>query len=109
MPVYGSTAVYAEPRDDLRSMKRKARAQGHFPKTGSSSQEVMHKHLAQIQKGKELNAVQQRRTALDARMSHEMETDRLMSELRATRSPAFRGLGAKMVGAERVAGQVFAA
>lgn len=107
MPVYGSTAVYAQPRDDLGTMKRKARSQGHFPTTGSGAQEEMYKQLAGIQKGKELNAVQQRRIALDERMSYEMETDRMMSQLRAARSPAFRGLGARMMGADRVASQVF--
>ena len=51
MPAYGSRAVYAEPRDDLGEMKRKATRQGHFPKVAQSSVEVLHDQLRKIQKG----------------------------------------------------------
>ena len=57
MPAYGSRAVYAEPRDDLRQMKQKAKRQGHFPQVARSSVEVLHDQLKQIQKGKELNVI----------------------------------------------------
>ena len=101
MPPYGSTAVYAEPRDGLKAMKRKARSHGHFPKVGASSQEQLYKQ--QIQKGKEVNAVQKKRIALDERMNYELETGRMMSQLRQARMPGFRGEGARMMGADRAA------
>ena len=61
MPAYGSRAVYAEPRDDLAQMKQNAKGQGHFPQVAQSSEELL--QLKQIQKGKELNVVQQKRKA----------------------------------------------
>ena len=63
MPAYGSRAVYAEPRDGLGQMKQKAKKQGHFPRVARSSEEMLHEQLKQIQKGKELNVVQQKRKA----------------------------------------------
>ena len=57
MPTFGSRAVYAEPRDDLRQMKHKAKRQGHFPRVARSSEELLHEQLKQIQRGKELNVV----------------------------------------------------
>jgi len=30
--------VYAEPKDDLRTIKKKAKTQGHFPQVGKSSE-----------------------------------------------------------------------
>ena len=106
MPAYGSRAVYAEPRDGLKKMKIKAKAQGHFPEVGESSEEFLHKKLQQIAKGKEVSAVQQKRVALDDRLNYELETDRAMMELRQNRMPGFRGLGSKMMGATNAAEQV---
>ena len=99
MPAYGSRAVYAEPRDDLGQMKQKAKRQGHFPKVARSSVEVLHDQLKQIQKGKELNVVQQRRKAMDDRLNYELETER------QGRAPGFRGLGGRMAGAAQAAQQ----
>ena len=90
MPAYGSRAVYAEPRDDLGEMKRKAKRQGHFPKVAQSSVEVLHDQLRKIQKGKELNVVQQRRKAMDDRLNYELETERLMQDMRQGRAPGSR-------------------
>ena len=106
MPAYGSRAVYAEPRDGLKMMKIKAKTQGHFPEVGKNSEEIRHKKLQQIARGKELNAVQQKRVALDARLNYELETERAMMDLRQNRMPGFRGLGSQMVGANNAAAQV---
>ena len=106
MPVYGAIAPYADPRDSLKQMKKKARLQGHFPKAGPSSEDFLYKKLQQINKGKEVNAVQQRRNALDNRLNYELETERMMADLRRARMPGFRGLGARMMGADRVAAQI---
>lgn len=106
--MYGAKAVYAEPREGLKSMKRKARATGDFPQVTKSSQEQLYQQLQTIQKGKEVNAVQQRRIALDERMNYELETARLMSQMRQARMPGFRGEGSRMMGAERAASQVLA-
>ena len=73
--------MYAEPRDDLRQMKQKAKGQGHFPQVARSSKELMYEHFKQIQKGKELNVVQQRRKALDDRLNYELETERAMQDI----------------------------
>ena len=99
MPAYGSRAVYAEPRDDLGQMKQKAKRQGHFPRVARSSVEMLHKQLKQIQTGKELNVIQQRRKAMDDRLNYELETERLMQDMRQGRAPGFRGLGGRMAGA----------
>ena len=108
MPVYGSRAPYADPRDELKPMKKKARLQGHFPRVGVSSLDYLYKKFSQIQKGRDVSAVQQRRVALDNRQNYELETERAMSDLRRARAPAFRGEGARMMGADRVAGGLIA-
>ena len=105
MPAYGSRAVYAEPRDDLRQMKQKAKGQGHFPQVARSSEELLHEQLKQIQRGKELNVVQQRRKAMDDRLNYELETERLMQDMRQGRAPGFRGLGGGMAGVAQAAQQ----
>ena len=105
MPAYGSRAVYAEPRDDLRQMKQKAKGQGHFPQVARSSEELLHEQLKQIQRGKELNVVQQTRKAMDDRLNYELETERLMQDMRQGRAPGFRGLGGRMAGVAQAAQQ----
>ena len=105
MPAYGSRAVYAEPQDGLGQMKQKAKKQGHFPRVARSSVEVLHEQLKQIQKNKELNVVQQRRKAMDDRLNYELETERLMQDMRQGRAPGFRGLGGRMAGAAQAAQQ----
>ena len=102
---FGSRAVYAEPYDELPETKRKARASGVFPRVGKSSVEFLHNKLQQINKGREVSAVQQRRKAMDDRLNYELETERAMQDLRANRMPGFRGLGARMVGADEAAQQ----
>jgi hypothetical protein len=106
MPVYGSKAPYADPRDDERLMKKKARLQGHFPQVGPSSQEYLYKKFQQIGRGRDVSAVQQRRVAMDNRQNYELETERMMSDLRRARAPGFRGEGARMLGADQVAEQI---
>ena len=106
MPAYGSRAVYAEPRDGLPEMKQKARSQGHFLKVGPSSEEYLHRKLQQIQRGKEISGTQARRRQLDDRLNYELETERAMMALRQNRMPGFRGLGARMQGADQAAQQV---
>ena len=106
MPAYGSRAVYAEPKDDVKTMKKKAKAQGHFPEVNKSSEEFLHKKLQQIAKGKEVSALQQKRVALDDRLNYELETDRAMMDMRQNRMPGFRGLASKMMGATNAAAQV---
>ena len=105
MSAYGSRAVYAEPRDDLGEMKQKARRQGHFPTVAQSSVEVLHDQLRKIPKGKELNVVQQRRKAMDDRLNDELETERLIQDMRQGRAPGFRGLGGRMAGAAQAVQQ----
>ncbi len=105
MLAYGSRAVYAEPRDDLRQMKQKAKGQGHFPRVARSSEELLHEQLKQIQRGKELNVVQQRRKAMDDRLNYELETERLMQDMRQGRAPGFRGLGGRRAGVAQAAQQ----
>ena len=105
MPAYGSRAVYAEPRDGLGQMKQKAKKQGHFPRVARSSEELLHEQLKQIQRGKELNVVQQRRKAMDDRLNYELETERLMQDMRQGRAPGFRGLGGRMAGVAQAAQQ----
>ena len=106
MPAYGSRAVYAEPKDDLKTIKKKAKTQGHFPEVGKISKEFLHKKLQQIARGKEVSAVQQKRVALDNRLNYELETEIAMMELRQNRMPGFRGLGSQMMGANNAAAQV---
>ena len=106
MPAYGSRAVYAEPKDDLKTVKKKEKTQGHFPEVNKSSEEFLHKKLQQIAKGKEVSALQQKRVALDDRLNYELETDRAMMDMRQNRMPGFRGLGSQMMGATNAAAQV---
>ena len=106
MPAYGSRAVYAEPQDGLPEMKQKARSHGHFPKVGQSSEAFLYKKLQQIQRGKEISGTQARRRQLDDRLNYELETERAMMDMRQNRMPGFRGLGARMAGADQAAQQV---
>ena len=104
--LFRSTAPYADPRDSTKQMKRKARSQGHFPRVDKSSEEYLYKKLQQINKSKELSTVQQRRLQLEARQNYEADTERAMADLRRARAPGFRGEGARMMGADRVANQI---
>lgn len=106
MPIYGSTVPYADPRDSTKRMKQKARGQGQFPQVIKSSEEFLHKKLQQINKGKEISAIQQRRVAMDNRLNFELENERMMQDLRRARMPGFRGMGARMMGAERAATEI---
>ena len=101
----GASAPYAEPRDGLESMKRKATA-ADFPAATKGQEEVLYRKMQKIGKGKELNAVRTRRQALEDRMNYEMQSDQMMSQLRAARIPGLRGEGSRMMGAERAANQV---
>ena len=66
---------------------------------------MLHDQLRNIQKGKELNVVQQRHKALDDRLNYELETERAMQDMRQGRAPGFRGLGGRMAGAAQAAQQ----
>ena len=103
---YGSSAEYTEPRDELKQMKRKTRESGNFPRVGRSSLGTMQKQLEKIQQGKELNAIQQRRVALDNQMTYELDMDRQMSDLRRARMPGLRRQGARTKGSSNVAEEV---
>ena len=103
---YGSRAEYTEPRDELKQMKRKTRESGNFPKVGRSSLETTQKELEKIQQEKELNAIQQRRVALDNRMTYELDMERQMADLRRARMPGLRGQGARTKGSSNVAEEV---
>ena len=105
MPTRGASVPYAEPRDGLETMKRKARA-ADFPTSTRGQDEVLYKKMQTIGKSKELSAVRTRRQALDDRMNYEMQSDQMMSQMRAARIPGLRGQGSWMMGAERAANQV---
>ena len=107
MPMRGASAPYAEPREGLETMKRKARA-ADFPTSTRGQEEMLYKKMQKIGRGKELNAVRTRRQALDDRMNYEMQSDQMMSQMRAARIPGLRGQGSRMMGAERAASQVLA-
>ena len=102
----GSKVAYAEPRDELNQMKRAAQAQ--LPQTTRGQDDVLYKKMQKISRGKELNAVRTKRQALDDRMNYEMQSDQMMSQMRAARIPGLRGQGSRMMGAERAANQVLA-
>ena len=104
----GASAPYTEPREGLNTMKRKAKA-ADFP-TSTKGQEatLYNKKMQMMKEGKELNAVRTRRQALDDRMNYEMQSDQMMSQMRAARIPGLRGEGSRMMGAERAASQVLA-
>ena len=105
MPMRGASAPYAEPREGLESMRRKAKA-ADFPTSTRGQEETLYKKMQKIGRGKELNAVRTRRQALDDRMNYEMQSDQMMSQMRAARIPGLRGQGSRMMGAERAANQV---
>ena len=105
MPTRGASAPYAEPREGLETMKRKAKA-ADFPTATKGQEEMLYRKMQKIGKSKELNAVRTRRQALDDRMNYEMQSDQMMSQLRAARIPGLRGAASRMMGAERAATQV---
>jgi hypothetical protein len=105
MPMRGASVPYAEPREGLEAMQRKAKAD--FPSSTRSQEEGLHKKMQRIAKGKEINAIRTKRQALDDRMNYEMQSDQMMSQMRAARIPGLRGQGSRMMGAERAASQVY--
>jgi hypothetical protein len=102
--VKGSTLPYAEAQESLKQMKKTAKP--YLPRAVTSSEDYLYKKLTQINRGKEISAVQQRRVALDNRLNYELETERMMADLRRARMPAFRGVGARMMGVDGVAAQI---
>ena len=105
MPMRGASVPYAEPREGLESMKHKAKAD--FPTSTKGQEEVVHKKMQRIARGKEISAIRTKRQALDDRMNYEMQSDHMMSQMRAARIPGLRGQGSRMMGAERAASQVY--
>ena len=105
MPTRGASAPYAEPREGLETMQRKAKA-ADFTTSTRGQEETLYKKMQKIGRGKEINAVRTRRQALDDRMNYEMQSDQMMSQMRAARIPGLRGQGSRMMGAERAANQV---
>ena len=105
MPQRGASVPYAEPREGLESMKRKAKAD--FPTSTKGQEEVVHKKMQRIARGKEISAIRTKRQALDDRMNYEMQSDQMMSQMRAARIPGLRGQGSRMMGAENTASQVY--
>ena len=106
MPMRGASAPYAEPREGLETMQRKAKAAA-FPTSTRGQEETLFKKMQKIGRGKELNAVRTRRQALDDRMNYESQSDQMMSQMRTARIPGLRGAGSRMMGAERAASQVY--
>ena len=102
----GSKVAYEEPRDKFNQMKRAAQAQ--LPQAIRGQDEVLYKKMQKISRGKELSAFRAKRQALDDRMNYEMQSDQMMSQMRAARIPGLRGQGSRMMGAERAANQVLA-
>jgi len=88
-------------------MKRKAKA-ADFPTSTQGQEKTLYKKMQVIKEGKELNTIRTRRQALDDRMNYEMQSDQMMSQMRAARIPGLRGQGSRMMGAERAASQVLA-
>ena len=105
MPMRGASVPYAEPREGLETMRRKAKAD--FPTSTRGQEETLFKKMQKIARGKEINAIRTKRQALDDRMNYEMQSDQMMSQMRAARSPGLRGQGSRMMGAERAASQVY--
>ena len=105
MPMRGASAPYAEPREGLESMRRKAKAD--FPTSTRGQEEVLHKKMQKIARGKEINAVRTKRQALDDRMNYESQSEQMLSQMRAARIPGLRGAGSRMMGAERAANEVY--
>ena len=82
MPMRGASAAYAEPREGLETMQRKARA-ADFPTSTRGQEETLFKKMQKIGRVKEISAVRTRRQALDDRMNYEMQSDQMMSQMRA--------------------------
>ena len=106
MPTRGASVPYAEPREGLETMQRKAKA-ADFPTSTRGQEEMLFKKMQKICRVKEINAVRTKRQALDDRMNYEMQSDQMMSQMRAARIPGLRGQGSRMMGAERAANQVY--
>ena len=103
---FGSRAEYAETQDNLKQMKRQSKESGRFPDVGRSSVETMQKQIEKIEHGKQISAIQQRRVALDNRMTYEINMERQMAKMRRARTPGLRGAGARMTGSSNVAEKV---
>ena len=101
---YGSRAEFAGPRDE--KARRRARASGLLPSVGPSHQALLVKQLEQIRKGMEISQVRDRRNQQDARITHQLETERMGEVLRRNRGAGLRGAAAERMNANNVAQQV---
>ena len=106
MPMRGASVPYAEPREGLETMQRKAKA-ADFPTSTKGQEEMLYRKMQKIVRGKEINAVRTKRQALDDRMNYESQSEQMLSQMRAARIPGLRGAGSRMMGAERAASQVY--
>ena len=106
MPTRGASVPYAEPREGLETMQRKAKA-ADFPTSTRGQEEMLFKKMQKIGRVKEINAVRTKRQALDDRMNYESQSEQMLSQMRAARIPGLRGAGSRMMGAERAANQVY--
>ena len=66
----------------------------------------MQKQIEKTERGKQINAIQQRRVSLDNWMTYEIDMERQMAEMRRARTPGLRGAGARMTGSSNVAEEV---
>jgi truncated hemoglobin YjbI len=105
MPL-GSFANYADPRDE-KMMKRRMIASGLLPTVGKSHMELMHKQLETIKRGNEVNQVRERRMQQDARITHQLQMERMHGVLRQARVPGLRGAAAARMNANNVAEQIY--
>ena len=106
MPMRGASAPYAEPREGLESMRRKAKA-ADFPTSTRGQEEMLFKKMQKIGRVKEINAVRTKRQALDDRMNYESQSEQMLSQMRAARIPGLRGAASQMMGSERAANEVY--
>lgn len=104
MPI-GSRANYVDPRDEP-MLKRRMNASGLLPNVGPSHQDIMFKQLEKIRRGTEINQVRDRRQQMDARITHQLEMDRMHGVLRRNRVPGLRGAAAERLNANNVAAQI---
>ena len=104
MPI-GSFANYADSRDE-QIIRRRMNVSGLFPSVGRNHQEMMWKQLEKIKRGGEISQVRDRRMQQDARINHQLETDRMHGVLRRARAPGLRGAAAERMNANNVAAQI---
>ena len=106
MASFGSRTIYAKPRDERRMRANLAESE-LFPSAGRSSLDWMHKKLAVVQRGHDVNLPRTARMQQEDLLTMRRNEEKQIADLRTARRPQLIGEAARAQAAQRAAEQVY--